>query len=137
MAHGLAIRRGSVSILCNGRPSVHKDGTIANKFKGDEQALLFWMRETEDNKKRVFIPQNRLATKVDCVRCKCIMNPAERKRYMENIYKNSIRWKNRKEDRRARKQSRIEPLTEARRGNITRKVEIPAKKTCIIQISFV
>ena len=143
MVHCLAVRKGNVSILCNGRPAIDKKGTPTNRFKGNPAVLLDAIKETSENGKRVLIPQKMLHHKVNCEKCSTLMDPEKADKYMKKIYFKSSKWRTRRAERKVR-QNRIAHME----GKATCKgngchdashqvFKIPAEKTCVLTISFV
>ena len=144
MVHCLAVRKGSVSILCNGRPAINTKGAPTNRFKGDPVVLLDAIKETSENGKRVLIPQKMLHHRVNCEKCSTLMDPKTADKYMKKIYFKSSKWKTRRAERKVR-QNRISHLeakescvTSGCHSNTSQQVfKIPPEKTCVLTISFV
>ena len=96
MIHGLAVRRGSVSLLCNGRPVVDRKGILTNGVKTEKiKDFMAALRSTEGTSRRICVPQNALNREVDCCKCGDLIDPVRRAKCMKNIYKNSSTYKNR------------------------------------------
>lgn len=134
--HCLAIRKGVVGILCNGRPAVGASGKPANRYKGDIMDILSTIKETSESSKRVLIPSSLLEHEVSCGRCKCLSEPQSRRRYMRKIYSKSGLWKN-------RSGKKTHDVLETIKGNgvcaekTSQRIEISPGKTCILTIHVV
>ncbi len=134
--HCLAIRRGVVGILCNGRPAISPKGKAANRYKGDVMDILSTIKETAESSKRVLIPSSLLEHEVSCGRCKCLSEPQSRSRYMRKIYSKSGLWKN-------RNGKKPHSVLETIKGNgvcaekTSQRIEISHGKTCILTIHVV
>lgn len=109
--HGLAVRRGEVSILCNGSPNHHRGKELKNHFIGESAVIAEALHRTRESFKkhpsqnsrglliRYLIPQEMLGKKVTCDKCLCLMHPKAKKEYMKTVYQNSWRFKSRKKSK--------------------------------------
>lgn len=134
--HCLAVRKGVVGILCNGRPAISANGKPANRYKGDVMDILNTIKETAESSKRVLIPSTLLEHGVTCGRCKCLSEPKSRGRYMRKIYSKSGLWKN-------RNGKKPHSVLETIKGNgvcaenTPQRIEISPGRTCVLTISIV
>jgi len=94
MVHGLAVRRGDVTTLCNGRSNLNENAEEKNRYIGDPEVLHDYLIKTSESaskdvgKKyqlRVMIPQEMLANKVTCRKCRAFMTPSLKKDWMNRI----------------------------------------------------
>ena len=95
MVHALAVRKGKISLLCNGRPQFNTKGRASNWYNGDSSNLLRAMEVTKNSTKKILIPQSHLAETVSCGKCCSLVDPDKRKKYMKKIYKHSSLYQNR------------------------------------------
>ena len=103
--HGLSVRRGEITTLCNGRPNMNHSGEEKNIYTGDVEVLYDAIKRTREKQGskgtllRVMIPKEMLGKDVTCHKCRCLMHPRTRTMYMKKIYEKSWRWKERKTTR--------------------------------------
>ena len=95
MVHALAVRKGKISLLCNGRPQFNTKGQASNWYNGDSSNLLRAMEVTKNSTKKILIPQSHLAETVSCGKCCSLVDPDKRKKYMKKVYKHSSLYQNR------------------------------------------